>query len=286
MIKITNTLYGTLILIALLTSCRPKPEEIVIIPDAEKNHLQRNMLKGPVKSISTTLLYITEIDSVTKKIDTISTNIQLYSPDGYLVRTYSLNSKKDTILSRIIHYRKDAKEDYWEEFDSTGKKIKWCQYEYDMNQYKSGEKIYKNDSLSYSIEYKTDGMGNIIRMTRDYVSYKLTNVMKYNTDGLLYRIDEMDPDGKLFKYVVLEYDNYGDEVNRKAFKSENNLIEYTYTQYDQNGRLIKVIYEDRLHKFQETSEYSGHDKQGNWKKEIRKKANNISLVRERDIVYY
>lgn len=284
--KIKYTIYGTLLLLTLFTSCRPKPEEIVIIPDAEKNHLQRSGLKGNIKSITTTLLYITEIDSVITKCDTISTNIQYYSPDGYLLRTYSLNAKNDTLLSRIIHYRKDAKEDFWEEFDSAGTRVALCKYEYDINNYKSGEKLYQNDTLDYTIQYKTDGIGNIIMMTRDYSIYKLTNTMKYNSDGLLYRIDEFDPDGKNFKYVLLEYDNYGDEVNRRAFKSENNIIEYTYTQYDPQGRLLKVIYEDRLHKFHEIYEYSGHDKQRNWKKEIRKKANNISLVRERAIVYY
>ena len=284
--KIKYPIYGIVLLLALITACRPKQEKIVIVPDAEKNHLQRTQLKGKVNIITTTLIYITEIDSALTKSDTVSTNIQLYSPDGYLLKTYSLNAGKDTLLSRIIHYRKDAKEDYWEEFDSAGKRVAWCKYEYDMNNYKSGEKIYQNDSLECAIQYKTDGIGNIIRMTRDYFGYKLTNTMKYNSDGLVCRIDEFEPDGKLFKYVTLEYDNYGDEVNRRAFKSANNIIEYTYTQYDEQGRLIKIIYEDRLHKFHETYEYSGHDKQGNWKKEIRKKASNVSLVRERTIVYY
>ena len=37
----------------LLSGCKRKPAEIVIIPDAQKNHLQRNHIFGQVKELCT-----------------------------------------------------------------------------------------------------------------------------------------------------------------------------------------------------------------------------------------
>ena len=39
-------------------SCKKKPEPIVITPDIEKNHLQRNHIFGTVKTIETTTYYL------------------------------------------------------------------------------------------------------------------------------------------------------------------------------------------------------------------------------------
>ena len=123
-------------------------------------------------------------------------------------------------------------------------------------------------------------------MVRHYDGYSVRNTSRYNAQGLLSRIDEYEPSGKLFKYVTIEYDNYGDEVNRRAFKGENDLIEYTYTQYQENGALRKVLFEDRLHHSKEQYEYAGHDQLHNWMSEMRYQDNKLIYKRIRTYIYY
>lgn len=266
-------------------ACKPKQHPIVIIPEVEKNHLQRNHLFGNIEKITSTLYYITEEDS-TKTKTKISTTKQHFSADGFLVKVLTSDQFDNFISKQEIFYNQQAKEEYWIETDSNGTVVNRCEYEYDANQYICKEKIFHLDSLVYSISYKTDGIGNIIEILQDHIHYKLKNIVHYNDNGLIIRIDEYDPQGKLFKYVTIEYDNYGDEVNRRVYKGENNIIEYTYTQYDENGRMHKIIYEDRIHKLIETYNYSEHDKAGNWTLEERKKANHDTYLRERIIDYY
>ncbi|MEG2070434.1 MAG: hypothetical protein RR034_03565 [Bacteroidales bacterium] len=272
--------------IFLMISCQEKKPDIVIIPDNQKNHLQRNHMLGKVKSVKTITLKVQQTDSTTVIEDTLSITIQHYSLDGYLTKSVKLNKKSDTISIRNFYFHPDAREKRWEELDSNYSVGFHGEYEYDINQFKSGEKIFKNDSLFFNIQYKTDGMGNIIEMTQQYDNYAIVNKMQYDKNGLVARIDEYEPNGTLFKYAIIEYDNYGDEVNRKAYKTGDQLIEYTYTQYDQNGALLKVIYEDRLHRNKEVYEYYHHDKEGNWQQEIRKKDEKIMYQRNRELIYY
>lgn len=275
-----------LILIGVITSCKPKIQEISIIPDVQKNHLQRNRLFGKVQSVSSTLFYARAEDTTLQNRTKLSTTILDYSPDGYLRKISSLNALDDTVSTQIIYYRKDAKEEYWIEKDSTGKIMNRCVYEYDMNGYLAGEKVYHLDEMVYNISYKIDGVGNPIEMIMDYGDYATLSTMQYDKNGLLVRVDEYQPDGKLFKYVTIEHDNYGDEVNRKAYKSANNMIEYTYTQYENDGRQLKVIYEDRIRRYQEIYTYSDHDMFKNWTTDTRIKANKDTYIRNRVINYY
>ena len=55
--------YGLLLTVLLSASlllggCRHKPDPIVITPDIEKNHLQRNHIYGNVKTIYTDTYYL------------------------------------------------------------------------------------------------------------------------------------------------------------------------------------------------------------------------------------
>ena len=51
------------VIMLLLLSCKKKAEEIVIVPDAQKNHLQRNRLLGNVKTQQIETYILTE-DSI------------------------------------------------------------------------------------------------------------------------------------------------------------------------------------------------------------------------------
>jgi hypothetical protein len=267
--------------------------EIVIVPDYQKNHLQRNHIFGNVKELTTYTLLPEEqcvptdslsVDSL--RFDTVSVAIQHYSMDGYLLDYCKSSPEGDTLIVRVFNYYSDARPQSWKEYYPGNSDTVTCRYEYDMNDFLSAEKVYVNDSLVGHTAYKTDGVGNVVEMVRYYDDYSVKNTSKYNAQGLLQRIDEYEPSGKLFKYVTIEYDNYGDEVNRRAFKGENDLIEYTYTQYQQDGSLMKVLFEDRLHHSKEQYEYAGHDAQKNWTSEVRFKDKKLIYKRIRNYIYY
>lgn len=293
--RISAILCPTLLLslLLLLSGCRHKSAEIVIIPDVQKNHLQRNHIFGQVKELCTYTLmpenFVAQNDTLaldSLRFDTVSVMVQHYSPDGYLLDYCKMTPQGDTLAVRIFGYHADARADYWKEYYPGESDTVICRYEYDMNDFLSAEKICLQDSVLSQTSYKTDGEGNVVEMVRHYDGYSVRNTSKYNAQGLLSRIDEFEPSGKLFKYVTIEYDNYGDEVNRRAFKGENDLIEYTYTQYREDGAVQKVLFEDRLHNEKEQYNYAGHDQQKNWTSETRYKNKQLQYKRIRTYIYY
>ncbi|MCQ2285399.1 MAG: hypothetical protein MJZ76_00805 [Bacteroidales bacterium] len=270
-----------------LCGCHNKQTEIVIIPDIEKNHLQRNHLFGQIKEIDTESIILLK-DSTGKFIegDTLSQMIQHYSADGYLVSLVKLNKNNDTLSNEIITYSPDVKELTHEIFDKNNQLFSKTEFAYNRFGFKEKENYYIQDSLLYSIDYKTDDRGNVVEMTYNNGSISEKSKISYNKAGLVARIDDYEPSGKLFKYATIEYDNYGDEVNRRVFKTGDELIEYTYTEYDAKGKLLKIIYEDRLHKVREVSKYSNHDASGNWTYEVKTTNDQPVYCRKRNIKYY
>lgn len=276
-----STLFLVLFAI-LLCGCKPKGEEIIIVPDAQKNHLQRNRLFGKVKTQQIETFILTGDSSHT----VMNTKLFHYSSDGYLTQYFVLNGDNDTVSQREIHYHPNSTEKYWIEKDLTDGSFRKCEYLYDINGYLAGEKYYANDSLLYTIDYKTDGIGGIVEMKRNFSDYSIRNHYQYNSQGLVVRIDEYDPSGEVYKYITYEYDNFGDEVNRRAFKGKNQLIEFTYSQYDQDGKVQKVIYEDCLHSIREIRTYPEHDKMGNWVQENYSRNDKNIYFRKQTITYY
>ena len=280
--KFFSTITISLILCTMI-SCKNKAPEIVIIPDHEKNHLQKSHLFGNIKEIHTTSYY--QSDS-TADLRTLSSVIQYYSPDGFLLKVVTANENEEVVSTQKIFYHKNAKEDYWIISDAHGITTDSCQYVYDMNGFIAEEKRWNGDSLFLSITYKTDGAGNIIESKRNNNTFTLTHTIAYNAHGLASKIEEFEPSGKLFKYITLEYDNYGDEVNRRVCKRGGDLLEYTYTQYNDKGHLLKVIYENNTHQFRETYTYAPHDAHGNWLTEKRENIDHSLYMRKREIIYY
>jgi len=272
-----------LVIFSFSFSCKRKTTEIVIIPDALKNHLQRARFFGNVNTVETDTYYYSNIDSLYLFS---SKNIQLYSSDGFLIQVLVLDINNDTVSKRILYYLPDAKEDYWLDFNYRDGSVTKDTFIYDRNGFKSEEYFLLNDSLLYKIQYKTDAIGGVIEMKRLLADYHLTNKIYYNAHGLVERIEEYDPQNKMYKYIKLEYDNYGDEVNRRAFKHNNELIEYTYTQFSSEGFLLKVIFEDRLHNMREDKIYTQHDNAKNWMEEVSLRGNDTIRKRVRVIDYY
>jgi hypothetical protein len=260
-------------------SCKPKKAEIIIIPDAQKNHLQRAHLFGNINCIETDSYYYKDSLYVYS-----NKTVYFYSSDGYLTQVIVLDKDNDTVSKKIIHYLPNAQEDYWKEFRN--KEVTTDTFIYNNYGFKSEEWFLVNDAVMYKIQYKTDAIGSIIEMKRQLPNYQLTNKMYYNEYGLLDRIEEFDPQDKLFKFITIEYDNYGDEVNRRAYKNNNEIIEYTYTQYNNEGLLQKIIFEDRLHNWREDKIYTQHDTKGNWLQEVVLQGEDTLMKRVRRVEYY
>ena len=273
----------SLIIILPFYSCKRKTSEIIITPDALKNHLQRTHLFNNVSSIETESYYYSNKDSLYIFIDK---NIQHYNTDGYLTQVFVFNVNNDTISKKTVYYLTNGKESYWEEYNYNEQSCAKNIFLYNKYGFKSEEQVLLNDSLLYRIEYKTDAIGSMIEMKRLLSDYMLTNTMYYNDHGLVARIEEYDPQNKLYKFIAIDYDNFGDEVNRRAFKNSNELIEYTYTQYNKDRSLQKIIFEDLLHNHREEKVYTHHDVKGNWLEEFLLQGTDTLRKRVRKIAYY
>ena len=284
------------ILVIAVVGCKKKPDPIIITPDVRKNHLQRNHIYGGVKIINTST-YILAADSIMvedtaniskllkrRKPDFITT--QQYTSDGYLLQFVKFNQQKDTLLKRDYHYNDLALATRWEEYDSTGIMITRGKYLYDRNHFLCGEQVFDGDSIAIAFAYNTDGIGNITSTTQSMGDFTMHTENKYNQDGQVVKIVEYEPNGRVFKTVKLEYDNYGDEVNRCVYKAGDKMIEYTYNQYSQEGKQLKTIYEDKIHHLKETHYYFDHDRYCNWQTEVLVRDNQIMSIRKRQIIYY
>lgn len=276
-----------LLIITMIISvgCKKRGKEIVIIPDAQKNHLQKSRLKGNVKTIRTATYNSSAIDSLDQE-HLAKTIIQEYSFDGFLTKVFTINQLNDTLSVRTIHYNREGKQLYWIESSPENNQTYRCDMVYNASGFLSKERFTIQDSLWYEIDYKTDAIGGVIEMIRHYPEYSTRWLVEYNEHGLTTRMNEFDPKGDIFKYILIEYDNYGDEVNRKVHRKDGKLIEYTYTQYDQYGKQLKEIFENYVHEIKETKTYPEHDQKGNWLLEISAFETDTVYFRKREITYY
>lgn len=286
----------TIFLMTIAAGCHRKPAPIVITPDIEKNHLQRNHIFGKVRWLATATCYL-YADSIPLK-DTANlkalfdgrtfdaSSLQLYTSDGWLRSFVKHNEKQEVVLRREYNYDDEAKITRWEEYDADSTLVTHGTYTYDRNGFLVGEQVYQGDSLVMSFEHTTDGIGNAIRTTQSFGGLQTTVENKYNEQGLVREITEYEPNGKVFKTAKIEYDNYGDEVNRCVYKAGNQMIEYTYTEYAQDGRVRKVIYEDKLHHIKEFHYYFDYDANKNWQTEVCAVDDQIVYIKRRTFEYY
>ena len=292
----TITILTFAVLACVCGGCRKKPAPIVITPDIEKNHLQRNHIFGKVKYLDTETFYV-QADSIsvadTMRLKEIMAELtadisaqQYYTSDGFLLQYLKFNKLKDTVLQRNYTYDDEAKIQHWEEYDSTGVMVTHGNYLYDRNHFLSGEQIFQGDSMVMSFAHTTDGIGNIIRSVQSFGGYQTKVENKMNEQGQVTEIIEYEPNGKPFKTAKIEYDNYGDEVNRCVYKAGNQMIEYTYTEYAQDGRVRKVIYEDKLHHVKEFHYFFDYDSNKNWRTEVCAVDDQIVYIKQRTFEYY
>ena len=270
----------------LFVGCHRHKATITIVPDFAKNHLQREHIYGNVRTITDSIYFSPDgSDTIRPDFLAVVTHYR-YSADGWLNQVVKMNSDGDTMSSRVMYYDSNAKLVKDELFDSTGICIEHSLYENNEHGYRVKEERYSGDSLVQTLLYQNDAFGNLVGMTVKLSEYTLTRKYSNNEVGLAVRVDEFDPDGKLFKFVTLEYDNYGDLVNRIVHRDDGQIREFTHTQYADNGQLLKTVYENKLSRSNEVTEFSSHDNQKNWTRSLRKSEGRTNYIVNRKIEYY
>lgn len=283
--KIKNSVI-LLCICLLFVGCHRHRATITIVPDFAKTHLQREHIYGNARTITDSMFYSPKGSDTASTDALVSVTQYRYSADGWLNQVVKMSADGDTMSNRVMHYDSNAKLVRDELFDSTGCCIEHTLYENDERGYRVKEERYSGEKLVQTILYQNDAFGNLVGMTVKTDAYTMTRKYSNNEFGLAVRVDEFDPDGKLFKYVTMEYDNYGDIVNRNVHRDDGQLREFTHTQYADNGALLKTVYENKLSKGNEVREFSGHDSQRNWTRSLRKTGGRIVFIINRNIEYY
>lgn len=270
----------------LFAGCHRHKAAITIVPDCAKTHLQREHLYGSVRTIADSMFYSPHGADTICEEQLVSVAVYRYSADGWLNQVLKMSADGDTMSNRLMHYDANAKLVKDELFDSTRRCIEYTIYENDEHGYRVKEDRFSGSKSVQTILYQNDAFGNLVGMTVQTAEYTMTRKYTNNELGLVVRVDEFDPDGKLFKYVTMEYDNYGDIVNRNVHRDDGQIREFTHTQYADNGALLKTVYENKLSKVNEVREFSGHDGQRNWTRSLRKTAGRTVFIVNRNIEYY
>ena len=270
----------------LLVGCHRQRATITIVPDCAKNHLQREHIYGKVRSVTDSMFYSVDGSDTVRAEYLASVTHYRYSADGWLNQVVRMNADGDTMSNRVMYYDNAAKLVKDELFDITGVCIEHTLYENDEHGYRVKEERFSGDVLMQTLLYQNDAFGNLVGMTVKLSEYTLTRKYSNNEVGLAVRVDEFDPDGKLFKFVTLEYDNYGDLVNRNVHRDDGQIREFTHTQYADNGQLLKTVYENKLSRANEVTEFSNHDTQKNWTRSLRKSGGKTYYIINRKIEYY
>ena len=139
----TITILTFAVLACVCGGCRKKPAPIVIVPDIEKTHLERNHIFGKVRWVANATCYL-YADSIPLK-DTANLealfdgrtfdagSVQLYTADGWLRSFVKLDEKQKVVLRREYTYDDEAKITRWEEYDADSTLITHGTYTYYRN---------------------------------------------------------------------------------------------------------------------------------------------------------
>lgn len=276
-----------LFLAVILFSCKEPKQKITIVPDAQKNSLQLENIFGNVKTITIKKYFAVDAKGE-KMVDSAmyASHCQYYTKEGNLCKVVITNYLHDTISVRNILYNAQGKMVRDELSDSAGHCMEYTVYENDSRGYRVKEQRFIRDSLMQTLVYKNDNFGNVLEIQDIRPLYTLKKSYKNNEVGLPIRIDEYDPDGNLFKYVTVEYDAYGNSVNRRVFSGNGASVEYTHTQYDAEHRLAKEIYENVNTQIKDVGVFSNYDQNKNWRKQVRSFSGRAQIIIDRTIEYY
>lgn len=272
----------------LLVGCHKKEvtQTTTVVPLSLRTTAQTDNLLGQVKStVEKKYMAIGYLDSTVL----YAIHYKFYSKEGWLVDDVILNADSDTVFHTHVSYDDKGRMKRSDMYDSTGMLREHTEYEVDAHGYRTKETYYVGDSIARVMTFKNDAYGNVLQ-TVVKTAYEIT--MNYSYDaampGLPVRIDELGPDGNMFMYITMDYNDRGDLVNRRAFSSNGAEAESSHAQYGDRGEILKESHQislKNLGKF-DMSTYENHDTHGNWLKQVTTRQNVPYFTIERTIQYY
>ncbi len=278
-----------------------------------KNDLQKEGLKGKVKSV-TSILGTYHYDLQGHKIEYFRKTMSLetekktfkYDSKGNIIeeKEFLANGKLrrkqifeydefDNLTSKIdsCHYfsKHTFKNNYNESskiieaqaYDSENKYLGKTTFTYDKNQNKIMESRFYNDGRLHS--YTKYEKGNIIEESNLTVTQKKN--YKYNLKGNPVKRKAYNFDGSL--YSITKYNKAGSRIKEVSYKSRDKGRK-TIFKYDSHGNPVKSISYDKTGMKHKTSYKTFYDHEGNWIKKmfIDRKLPGKENVLERQIEYY
>jgi hypothetical protein len=268
---------------------RNKETEDTVVPAANRTSLHENHLLGAVQSVTDTKYMVKPLPDGRDSLLFFSTKCDTYNQAGWLNGSVLTDANGDTIFVMKVSFDAKGHMTLSEFFDAEGQRKEHTEYEYDSKGYRVKESHYLNDSLTYEHVCANDPSGNVEQITVNQGGD--TYYMKYfnNDRGLPVRIEWISPrmGQETYQQNTIEYDAKGNIINRTATLNGRN-VEFYHAQYNDNGHLLKEIYQrsepTRLEEI--VTEYSKHDKNGNWTHQENSKNGARNYVIDRTIEYY
>ena len=277
--------------LALMVGCKDKQttDTKKVASSAERNSLHENHLLGAIKSVSDTKYMVMPLEDGQDSLVCIATNHETYNQAGWLSGSYMTTAAGDTIFVTRITFDDKGHVTRSEQTDAKGEVKQYYVYQYDKNGFRTQELFYKGDTLVRKQVCENDAAGNVerITVTEGKEQYYLNHTN--NPNGLPVLIEWFSPQGGNEAYMqsTIEYDEHGNVINRNMTLNKRN-VEYYHAQYNTKGHLLKELYQRSLPQQLEeiSTEYSKHDKNGNWTHQESTRNGHRYYVIERKIEYY
>ncbi len=227
----------------------------------EKSDVQKESLRGKVKSMAVTGFVVVRVDGKLKKGREIHTSTSKFNPKGNLLE-YTSTEGDDTVQDHHIHF-KAVKNTY--KYDDNGVLVSNNRYNgngqlEDSASYKvdaRGNRIdwntYKGDgTLEWNYNREYDNQGNLLESS-EYYRGKLKNRHTYKYDDKLNIIEEnfFDGEGRLKLKEVFTYDDKKNITEVVDYNHNGNFqSRYTY-KFDERGNQI----EERAYDNEKSNKY-------------------------------
>ena len=256
---------------------------------ADRTSLHENHLLGAVQSVTDTKYMVLPMPEGRDSLFFFSTKHDTYNQNGWLSSSVLTDNNGDTLFVMKVTFDGKGHMSCSEFFDGEGNRREYTEYQYDNKGFRVKESHYLNDSLTYEHVCTNDPAGNVEQITVNQGGD--TYYMNYlnNELGLPVRIDWISPrmGQEAYQQNTIEYDTKGNIINRTATLNGRN-VEFYHAQYNDKGYLLKEIYQrsepTRLEEI--VTEYSKHDKNGNWTHQENSKNGVRHYVIDRTIEYY
>ncbi|MCD6013286.1 MAG: hypothetical protein K0Q79_3148 [Flavipsychrobacter sp.] len=220
-----------------------------------KSDVEKEMLRGRVKSIAVTGFTVVRKDGKLKKGREIHTTTKKYNTRGNVLESTSTEGY-DTVEDNYVHikaFRNTFKYDNngvlvgHNQYNGNGKLEDSTLYQVDVRGNKEDWNRYKSDgTLEWNHNTEYDNQGNRIEWS-EYYRGKLKNRHTYKYDDKKNIIEEnfYDGDGRIKLKEVFSYDDKGNMTQVIDYNQNGNYqSRYTY-KYDSKGNVVEEKAFDR-----------------------------------------